>query len=682
MRPNSFYRKEMMLFLFLLLGVNSSWRWLDSTKEDKNLALKKEALTGMAEFSITDQTAKPTSDKSVAAPTKVKTIIKKEKCKFGFFYCEDEVVSETIADEPSAKVEKSAEVKPTVNDSIIVTVKENGKDKEYKVKTHVNEGHNSKYTIANVVATEAQPNCQNCEMTFKYDKVFDFSKAEDLQEFSVEVKEKIEAKAKAAKLAADSGKSKPSKETTSEEATSAEEETDTVVAKVDAGKTEAAAKEESESAGDDEVADNKLEAILKKCEADSIAEINRLYVRCLVNGMKAFNKTEKNKEDKLAVFEELYDGHIKEKLAELLDSEKSSENKVGKNIALELRKLLKEKDSASIRNDIRDMVVNSEKKRASAEIGEDINTSAKNAASAYLDFQDALKNNDRETANTRMRDYEVAMRELLLMKFATDSKSMRGEPIWNNISRFYDEGSYSEVDKLVRGIYTSADKYRDGLYDTLVRGQSIDSLINTDPLALASGVSGILGSNSGIIGQGLNGGDRFARDNARGMFGSNFSNTALLGNSQGILRTGPQYSSFNPTSFSRPSFLTSGNFGSSIGSNFSNNGPFYDWGSVRPDPTLGNMNSLYSNNIINRPIYSGNSAIGGQTYPAVGQTWGPGNFSFANNNSYIQPNCYYNSINPVGYNSSNCNSYSGSASGIYNMPYNNSGYRSGGRFGP
>jgi hypothetical protein len=52
MNPNNFYRKELMLALFLLLGVNSSWRWFEGNDQEAVFAARKNH-TGMAELAAT-----------------------------------------------------------------------------------------------------------------------------------------------------------------------------------------------------------------------------------------------------------------------------------------------------------------------------------------------------------------------------------------------------------------------------------------------------------------------------------------------------------------------------------------------------------------------------------------------------------------------------------------------------
>jgi hypothetical protein len=423
---------------------------------------------------------------------------------------------------------------------------------------------------------------------------------------------------------------------------------------------------ESEDISDEQV---KIDAILKKCDSSIISDKNRVYLRCLVNSMTAFNKTEKDKELKATIFEEIYSDQIKERLEKMTRSDDSNDNKSARDFVIKLQKLFPEKTSSNIRNEMRSLIVKSESKKLQSELLEDVNSPAKKAALAYAEYQNALKSHDYAAATNRQRDYQAALNQLYALKLNTDVDSIRNEPIWDSISGLYNNESLGEVDQLLRGIYTDADKYRDGLFDNLSQGRSIEGLLSKDQLQLGIATptninnsnTGIMPSNSGM----QNNAGRSARNGAPNLFSTGGYPGADQGMSNRNSRGNQSYSPMDPTGNLNSSYLING--GSP------NNGAVFYNGSVTPLPF--NSNQSYPNNnssssYINYNNRPSNLSYNGNTNPS----WNSGNFNQNIGSQYMQPNCQYSSMSPLNYNSSGCNSNQ-------NTMYNGNAAPRGGRFG-
>lgn len=746
MNPNNFYRKELMLALFLLLGVNSSWRWFGGNDQDAVFAARKNH-KGMAELAATSadsnqtppkekecgtfgficklnkslrkdsEAARQQEQKNGSAPENVTGNPKPQEITQS---SEKAVKPETkVLDQP-AGVEKpkanaqTAEVvqnpKPKVEPQILKI-----KDSEYKVNYFQIENDN--YAKVSKNSTEASVACDvYCDLYHVPSRV-DINSPEALKEYAADLQKAVEANgdAKAAKLAKAKANAEPKAVA---EQTSAE---DNSIAKVDAGKTDDKSANEDKNSkgsksektakndkknnkdGDDEgdddddndksdVVQNKEDEIIGKCDAYQKGSTTKKFVTCLAKNMDRFAKETRDKDLKIEVLDDLYNEHIKDELSTLAKSDEERDRKSAVDIALKLKNLFPEKTSSTIRNQLKEVVVQVESNSFSKDLTEVVKPTALKAAAAYRNWQDALKHNNYAKATQYQIEYQRALSVLNSYNLSNVNSiwsrrkdRIRNEPEWDIIASIYGEGKETEVDSIMNDIYSSADNYRANLYEALLQHKSIDSIIDNE-IAQISGVGSSPGDvtrgSSGIVGvNGFDGG-RMARDGARGMFnsmaggrgapfiGGRGGNSFIQG-SPGVFRNGPQYSPYGPTMLSQPSYLTGSNV---------NNGPFYEWGSVPVPSYSGNGGPSYYNNGVqpnNGSYFAGNVGgnWGGSTYPTTTNSWGPGSYNTMNGNPYGQPNCMYSSLSPIGNYSSNC------------MNYQNPGIRTGygptggGRFG-
>jgi hypothetical protein len=698
MSPKKFQKKEMVIALFVLLGLNSSWHILEDSHQSE-FQVRKQKTAGMAEFAATAST----NDK-------------RQRTGFGKFLdwasFSDDEPSKLVAEASEAGVANTVPVKnagdtKTVSpDSVTVTAAEGnekvektlalGKNKvKHKVTFRNIEDEGQKLILARVgdrdeSATEAGACDEFCGQSWLLDGNFDPKKPESLIAFSEKLVESLKDKSNTSESKAAAAKAKEVTDDSAEVAE--EEEADKDSSKKAKKKSDAddkVAKVEADKESEDEeltAEEEKAEKIAKKCEPFTK---DTSYLKCMNSEIKLFVKKERDSSVRLDVVESLYENQIKEKLIDLLESDSEREHSKGIQLAKDFLRAIPQKKLAAIVKEIRAKAVERQAKKLNEELVTQINEQANVVATALNDFLIAKKSMAPDSfAKNQIFITELAKFDRLGSEFLELGRKGKDSELFARLSPLF-EGSDGEVqlNNLVYNLYQGATNYKNKLYTTLSANRPIDDLIaeelvtpdfSSGRIALDTGTSGIVGSPGlgaagsrlardagGLSARGsMMDGGIYSRGGVNNYLGNNNSLGLNYPNNQGGYRFGPQYSSITPVNNYRPSIL------SPAGSS-----PIYDWGSVRPDSNLGNLNYLYNSNNnnsnINRPYngFSGNS-WGNSTNNT---SWGP---SYQQNN-YASPNCYYNSMSPL---NNNCGNASAVNSG-YRGSYPNGSSISGGRFG-